>query len=396
MKSKSHHFNIETIIPYSRSFLKFYNPKYAYAYYKNCRINLLNSRIEPYSICKLHEKLLNISFEKSFLKPKVIHLFYEFGYFYHDQELLISDDQLLAIDIEYEKVSEFKLLKRDKLKVTKLSSVVFQDYKYAFEDGHYQLKRGNCYQFNLTFPYKFMLDGLLSIDNIASVVWNKSSKIGAYGHITSVPFLKKIFISNSPECLFQIKRKYKSLSLYSMPIKGSIAIYGNKSIGKLWNKLSTCSKNRAELNIITDLVRNDLAKIEKPISKVLKMCQPIVVPGILHQYSLVNVELSFDVKLGNILTAIFPGGSITGSPKKNVIKILNSLEGRARGLYCGSTIILYKNIMAASLNIRTGTLSTDDNNLEAFSGGGITLLSDINEEFNEMNLKMDSFISIFM
>ena len=110
---------------------------------------------------------------------------------------------------------------------------------------------------------------------------------------------------------------------------------------------------------------------------------------------MIDVKLSYDVSLGKIVEALFPGGSITGAPKKSVVGILDDLENWESGFYCGSTIVLYKEILACSINIRSAVIDFLKFNILYGAGGGITLLSSAEEEFCEMQLKVDSFFDQF-
>ncbi|MFZ8934302.1 MAG: chorismate-binding protein, partial [Bacteriovoracaceae bacterium] len=91
-----------------------------------------------------------------------------------------------------------------------------------------------------------------------------------------------------------------------------------------------------------------------------------------------------------------PGGSVTGAPKKRVLDILRQLESRDRGFYCGSTILLYKNAIAASINIRSAEIDLESNIMSYSSGGGITLLSKSSLEYKEMYKKLESFTQLFV
>ena len=105
------------------------------------------------------------------------------------------------------------------------------------------------------------------------------------------------------------------------------------------------------------------------------------------------MELSQKVDLAKIVKNLFPGGSVTGAPKKRSMEILFELESKnPRSFYCGSTIILHKSLLAGSINIRSATLDIKTEKLTYGSGGGVTLLSQPREEFAEMNLKFQSFL----
>ena len=91
---------------------------------------------------------------------------------------------------------------------------------------------------------------------------------------------------------------------------------------------------------------------------------------------------------------MFPGGSITGAPKKRVMSILHKLEKKPRGFYCGSTLLLTPKKAQASINIRSAIFDLKTQELSYKAGGGITLLSTAQNEFLEMTYKRDSFIKL--
>ena len=76
------------------------------------------------------------------------------------------------------------------------------------------------------------------------------------------------------------------------------------------------------------------------------------------------------------------------------MRLIHKLENRERGFYCGSTVILFKKMKSASINIRSSTLKFDEfeGQLIYQAGGGITLLSQTEDEYKEMTYKVESFI----
>lgn len=319
-----------------------------------------------------------------------MHLFYELGFFIEKKHEGLSSETLLAIDIHFQTYREVRARKNKKIVLEKVSSPAEAEYKKAFVEGYQELLKGNCYQFNLTYPFKYKFcDDYLPEDFIFSL-WNKVKTRGAFGSATYIPLMEKLFLSNSPECLFQIKDQ----TLSSMPIKGTLKRSEGEDWKKLWKKLTSDKKSQAELFMITDLLRNDLSKIEKPRAQIVKEKFPKLVPGLIHQYSQIDVFLSGDVTLRKILECLFPGGSVTGAPKVRVMSLLQRLENRERGFYCGSTVLLFQNMKSASINIRSAEISfhNDHRTLNYQAGGGITLLSRADEEFKEMTYKHNSFI----
>ena len=377
----------------SSSFLKFHELENGFAYFKKYRLNLNTGIKEKYPIKKFLEALEKITFKSEFENPRVIHLFYELGYIINCKKL-VKDDDILAIDLMYLKVYPYFLkIPPGNFMLKSKKSISFLDYKKKFLEGKKQLLNGNCYQLNITFPFEFFLEKEVIFDNFIGKIWEKKKNRGAYAHASSIPILNRIFVSNSPECLFQIKKNKSSLDLWSMPIKGTLKIGNKKNYKKEWENLKKCPKNQAELFMISDLIKNDLSKIEKPTAKVVFKKKSLRLPNILHQFSLISVRLSKEVNLAKIILNLFPGGSVTGAPKRRSMEILYKIESQIpRAFYCGSTIILHKSLLAGSINIRSATIDTKTKRFVYGSGGGITLPSLPREEFGEMNLKFESFL----
>ena len=180
------------------------------------------------------------------------------------------------------------------------------------------------------------------------------------------------------------------MKIWSMPIKGTVQVKEN-NWKEAWEWLKKCPKNSAELLMITDLLANDLSSLEQPHAKIITPKAPLKVPGLLHQYSLVSANCSYNVSLGKIIKGLFPGGSVTGAPKKRSMEIISKLEKRNRIHYCGSTILIHDQILAASINIRSAIINPLSHQLLYQAGGGITLKSQLNSEYHEMIFKVKSF-----
>ena len=381
-----------TIIPYQSQLLKFSEAVSARAYYKNHYIDLLTGVNHPYEIegwiRSLDFKVIDHIHEKRF-----IHLFYELGFMFEGMMEEVGSQELLAIDIEYSRISQTILDKTArKINLSLIDAPHFHDYENKFMAGFKELKEGNCYQFNLTGEYIYSFDEELTAMDFISNLWRKKENRGAYSSATYIEAIDKLFLSNSPECLFQ----YDQGVLTSRPIKGTLKRRSdnNEEIRKLWIELTQDKKSQAELFMIADLLRNDLSRIDQPQSIVTKKKAMLLVPGLIHQYSEIKVSLRPHITLKNILEKVFPGGSITGAPKKRVMVILKNLEKRSRSFYCGSTLTFSKGRIEASINIRSSVIDFKNLTLNYQAGGGITLLSDARSEFEEMTYKHDSYIDI--
>ncbi|MBY0415302.1 MAG: chorismate-binding protein [Bdellovibrionales bacterium] len=386
--------NLYTLIPRANSnkLLRFTKALSARAYYKKHYIDLLNRETHAFDISDWI-KTLDFKVLDHDQEMHVIHLFYELGFLFEKLESSIDENDLLALDIQYEEKSEEALtLPSKKIDLELFSELQFSDYEKQFHEGFKELSLGNCYQFNLTGKYVYSFDAGYGPHHFIEALWRDQRKRGAYSSATYVEALDQLFLSNSPECLFD----YEKGELVTRPIKGTLKRHSDekKEIETLWQELVSDSKSQGELYMITDLLRNDLSRIDLPVAKVEKKKALLLVPGLIHQYSEIKVNLRSHITLKNILEKIFPGGSITGTPKKRVMSILRKIEKRSRGFYCGSTVILSPGKIEASINIRSSVIDFKKNTLSYQAGGGITLMSDVKSEFEEMTYKRDSYIDV--
>lgn len=358
-----------------QSFVYYSHPLKAFAYYSNYRENLITGEKEKFSLEKLQTQLASQDLKKGNHK-KIWHWFYE---------LAVEDkDSLLAIEIDYKNKQNISdhFIKHKNLSLVATDFPDFETYEKQFIKIQDELNRGNCYQLNLTHQFKYLFkENLTPLDFFS--IWKNKTKRGAFAHATYIPQLKKLFLSNSPECLF----KKRGHHLYSYPIKGT-ALPSQKD--RLF-----VEKNISELDMITDLMRNDLAKLTEERAVVVYTRKILKVPGLLHAYSIIKAPLKKSFSLYDLSRVIFPGGSITGAPKKRVMELISQIEGTKRGFYCGSTLLLDGALATASINIRSASIDFSTKELSYGAGGGITLLSNVQEEFQEMLAKRDSFINLF-
>lgn len=377
-------FSVYSIIPFKNGFLKYTGARKAYQYFQDYRINLLSGKKEPKGLSELLCELKKNKQTDHFF----FHAFYEFGYFFRDNKKHLGKN-CLGILIEYDKVEKLENLnefKNEAPLAIDWKNITLKDYKKSFDIGYKHLQRGDCYQYNLTFRFTGKIKG--NAYSFAQKLWAKPEDRGAYGHFTYSTYLKKGFLSNSPECLFQISQD----KIQSMPIKGSIACEPNEIKMKA-KILSKSDKNESELFMITDLLRNDLNILSHLGAEVIKKKSFLKVPRLLHTFSLISTDYKKQ-SLYEILKCMFPGGSITGAPKKRVMEIIQDIETVPRGFYCGSSIIKSNNIYASSINIRSAVIDEKSKTILYGAGGGITFDSKCEDEFSEMILKRDSFSSL--
>lgn len=317
----------------------------------------------------------------------VYHFHYELGLILQGLGHSVSEDVPLAIEIEYE-YSRKNPLPQTKLSTIPLKSLErpsWSEYKQAFQFIQEQLKSGNCYQVNVTYPFDFETEENLDPRDILSFFFSRRG-LGAFSHATV--YHDQMILSNSPECLFQTRKN----EVFTMPIKGTMKRKG--SLKDDWKDLLKSEKDEAELLMITDLLRNDLNRLDRPRARVIRKRAALEVPGLLHQYSLLSVKLQKKVSLLHTMNCLFPGGSVTGAPKKRVMQFIQDVERARRGTYCGSTLLCYGDKKIASINIRTAEVDLSERLWRYGAGGGITLGSHAVHEFQEMESKVASFLTL--
>ena len=129
----------------------------------------------------------------------------------------------------------------------------------------------------------------------------------------------------------------------------------------------------------------------KPRGLVPSAREPTLVslPTVHHLVSEVACTLAPGWTLRELFAAMFPGGSITGAPKRRTIEIIDEIEHEPRGVYCGAIVLLEPSGLRMSIPIRTGVL--DAEGLELRSGGGIVIDSDPEDERRETLAKARAF-----
>lgn len=206
-------------------------------------------------------------------------------------------------------------------------------------------------------------------------------------------------ISNSPERLLRCACNDKGdMILETHPIKGTMP-RGKTEAEDIQNiqKLLSSEKERAELAMIVDLSRNDLGKLCEPGTVEVNEDRVIEkYSHVIHTASNVRGVLSQQYDWYDALKALFPGGSVTGAPKKRTMKIINELEGEPRGVYCGTAgWIDLSGECDFSILIRTLWLEKNKNGgiLTFRSGGGIVVDSDPQKEYEETLYKAGAIFS---
>lgn len=238
-----------------------------------------------------------------------------------------------------------------------------------------EIKAGNVYQVNLTREYSLVETPRWGVstnrDELDLYLKLRSTSPNPYSCFFKTPFVS--ILSSSPEEFLYIKDGY----IRTRPIKGTL----------LKNVFEIDPKNQAENIMIVDLERNDLGKICKYGSiKADRLLEIESYKHLNHVVSTIEGELREDVRLRDIFSAMFPGGSITGAPKIAAMKLINKLEPTKRGAYTG-TFGYIKTDGTINFNILIRTIFIKDNKITFNIGGGIVADSTPEDELEECKIK---------
>ncbi|MCB0219353.1 MAG: anthranilate synthase component I family protein [Chrysiogenetes bacterium] len=196
-----------------------------------------------------------------------------------------------------------------------------------------------------------------------------------------------VLLSNSPECF--LRRRGQTLETF--PIKGTRASEGSDAAATI-EELRRDPKELAEHRMIIDLERNDLGRIAQIGSVDVPAREYVESYGTVHHLvSCVRARVNERLSVGEILRATFPGGSITGAPKKRAMEIIDMLEPVGRGFYTGALGTISANgDMDLSIVIRAAHYR--DGALHYSAGGGIVADSRAEAEVAESWLKALAFL----
>lgn len=301
------------------------------------------------------------------------------------------------------------------------------DYQQAFNRTQDYLQQGDCYQINLTqkwsgrLPYsndvsqstaalidylpalyrntKAPFAGYVSVDGDDGDYLDRNSSFDADSNHFEL-------LSCSPELFFTFTREKDTgkHSIRTKPIKGTMPRGMTNEQDSLYKQqLVNSEKDRAENVMIVDLLRNDLGKYAKIGSvKVPQLFAIESFSNVHHMVSTITAELKADTHPLAVLFGSLPAGSITGTPKKRAVEIIAELESTPRGAYCGTMGYMnfdgsgQWNVLIRTLQVNASSDNSlnKERNINLWAGGGITVASDCDAEYQECLDKVGNLLSV--
>jgi len=263
--------------------------------------------------------------------------------------------------------------------------ITVQRYYDDLDRVHNYIAAGDCYQVNYTQRFSSHYQG----DPWQAYISLRQQCPTPFASFIRVND-KQAIVSLSPERFIQVRQRH----VESRPIKGTraraVAALEDQALA---DDLLASAKDRSENLMIVDLLRNDLGRYCSTGSiRVPELFALESYPNVHHMVSSVTGTLAPQYDALDVLIGSFPGGSITGAPKRRAMQIIEELEASVRSIYCGSIFYLdTRGEMDSSITIRT--LLANQGEISCWGGGGIVYDSNPNDEYQESIQKVRVLMS---
>lgn len=261
-------------------------------------------------------------------------------------------------------------------------------YLDRFHKVIHHIKEGDVYELNLCQLFTAIVPDLDTVN-----VFKKIQSHAKMPYSTYWKYPPHVVMSTSPERLLALR----SRTLIAQPMKGtrrkiSFQDIENKKI------LESSLKDRAENVMIVDLMRNDLSKSCEIGSITTEFLFEVLDYGNLYQMiSTIKGTLLSELNFLDAFYNVFPAGSMTGTPKKRSVQIIQELEHCPRGWFSGS-IGYISPYQEADSNVLIRTLSYNSNSyeLDLYTGGAIVYHSNPKQEYEETLLKAEKIRELLL
>jgi para-aminobenzoate synthetase component 1 len=258
-------------------------------------------------------------------------------------------------------------------------------YRQHFEQIQRYLHSGDCYQVNYAQAFQAKCEG----SSATAMAHLLRASNAAYAAWVSLP--EGDVLSLSPELFLQVEAGH----ITTKPIKGTAA-RDSDPLRDARNKtaLQASAKNQAENLMIVDLLRHDISQhAETGSVQVKALFEVESLSQVHHLVSTITANLKENSQSIDLIKDCFPGGSITGAPKKRAMEIIAELEPTPRSVYCGSIGFINAD-GDACMNIAIRTLLRVNDEIYTWAGGGIVADSNCNEEYQECFDKIGALMKV--
>lgn len=262
---------------------------------------------------------------------------------------------------------------------TKLSAnMTKKQYVCAIKRIKDYIRSGDIYQVNMTQRFQ------CKTKDSPYELYNRLRNINPAPFSAYMDFGSGHLLSSSPERFLQIRQG----KVQTRPIKGTLPRGATDQEDRLNSrKLFESEKDRSELLMIVDLMRNDLGRVCKTGSvQVTELFHIETYSTVFQLVSTVEGELEEGIHAVDCVKWAFPGGSITGAPKIRAMEVIDEIEPTQRNVYTGSIGYIGFN-GDADLNIVIRTILQKDDMAYIQVGGGIVWDSDPELEYQETLVK---------
>ena len=317
-------------------------------------------------------------------------------YFIWPQKILIHDRRQKELWFAQVSPENYKNYDSNSIERENLSknSIVVSNLASNFSESDYikaiktiidYIRNGHVYQVNLSQRFSFYIE-CEPFETWISLF--KRNPAPFYAFVNGGDFF---ILSTSMERFIFVRDNY----IETRPIKGTRPRGKTANEDTIFkNDLLNHPKDDAELSMIVDLLRNDLGKVCKPGTvHVAEHKRLEKYKNVFHLISIITGELHEDIGYGDIIKAVFPGGSITGCPKIRSMEIIDELEPNVRHVYTGCIGYwgFHKNM---DTNIAIRTMIIKDSVAYLSVGGGIVFDSNPRMEYEETLHKGRTFFEV--
>ncbi len=263
------------------------------------------------------------------------------------------------------------------------SNMSRQQYEDRVEAAKRHIAAGDIYQVNLTQRFTS------STTASAIEIYQRLRRCNPGAYSAYLPCGDATILCSSPELFVSLCDGH----VMTRPIKGTRPRVGDPVLDAARQvELLASEKDRAELTMIVDLMRNDIGRVSKPGTvNVVSPAELEAHPTVYHLVGTIESRLREGCDWSDLLRAGLPGGSITGCPKIQAMRIIDTLELNERSVYCGSIGWIGLD-GSMCMNIAIRTMVHTSGCVRIYGGGAIVADSDATDEYDETLAKVRGMI----